>query len=179
MKKTDLQIKLLAIATLNCYATKFVQEVEQHLQPHIGKDIFKVDGSLKQKYSFEKSSYDGFEGEGENKFHYSAHYWIEVRHNRVTVETKICVNGGSYDVRPSTAYTQYETSSFKLFRIDETGKLMESPNKCSLDKYLTDYTEDVIKEAAEKVNQAKQAYMKAVEKVPYPFRDVMNIKSIY
>jgi len=45
-KRTALEVKVLAVNTLNKYAKEFIKEVTEILQPHIGKDIFKVDGAF-------------------------------------------------------------------------------------------------------------------------------------
>ena len=56
VKKTQAEIKVLAINTLYEYAEKYINHERQRLTAFIGMDIFKVDGSFKQKYDSPKLS---------------------------------------------------------------------------------------------------------------------------
>ena len=58
-KKTQLEIKVLSINTINEYALKCIEHELKFYSQFIGLDIFKVDGSIKQKYLHEKISFEG------------------------------------------------------------------------------------------------------------------------
>ena len=55
-KKTSAEIKALAINTLYEYAEKYIKHETERLIPFIGLDVFKVDGSFKQKYDRQVSA---------------------------------------------------------------------------------------------------------------------------
>ena len=122
VKKTQAEIKVLAINTLYEYAEKYINHERQRLTAFIGMDIFKVDGSFKQKYDSPKLSDKLQMSDGT---WVDAHYWFTHYTNSFEIHVKICINGGSYDIKPVTAFCQYEEQTFTLFnKVD--GKLIET-----------------------------------------------------
>jgi len=172
MKKSNLEVKILAINTLNEYAKKCFEYEKEHFSQFIGKNIFKVDGSIKQKFEHEKLYFKGNLPDGT---FFDVHYWFTSSYS-FDICIKICVNGGSWDVHPHTAFCQYETDKLELFALTKEKELKESTREGS---NFTQYNIDDIIKGAKIIEEAKQNYEKALEHVPYIFRDVLYIKRIY
>jgi hypothetical protein len=75
MKKTSLEIKVIAMNQLYKWSKKFIEIESNYLSKFAGLDIFKVDGSLKEKYknNFEHSFRDVLK---DGTF-LSAQYWYK------------------------------------------------------------------------------------------------------
>lgn len=171
-KKTNLQIKVLALNIINEHAARCYEHAMNHFSQFIGKDIFKVDGSIKQKFSHETISFEGNLPDGT---HYHTHYWYQNRSGYFSINVKTCVNGGSWDVKPSTAFCLYEEINIDLFEVKD-GVLCEcSRPQRDLSKR---YEEAEILRAVEAAKEAAQQYNKVLEGVPYEFRDMFYLKRV-
>lgn len=171
-KKTPLEVKVLALNLLQEYGQNFYNYEMLHFNKFTGQNIFKVDGSIKQKYDHEKQSFRGQLNDGT---FVDIHYWFEKSSNYFDMCIKICVNGGSYDVQPSTAFCQYEKKTLTLFKLDKEGNLIEPIQD---DSFTTHYIVDEILQAAENVKIAAEQYRKVLESVPYQFRDVLYLERL-
>lgn len=172
VKKSNQEVKTLAINNLYKYAKQFFQYERAHFLQFLGQSIFKVDGSVKAKYDHEKQSY---KGQLEDGTWVNAHYWFTSNYGYFDMIVKICVNGGTYDVKPSTAFCQYDELSLTMFKIED-GKLIDSHSDIS---YLdTVYNLPDLQKAANEIEEAKKHYQKTVEKMPYIFRDVFWIERL-
>ena len=171
-KKTQAEIKVLAINTLYEYAQKYVNHEKTRLDAFIGLDIFKVDGSFKQKYDSPKLSDTLTLPDGT---HVNAHYWFKHYSTDFGIYVKICVNGGSYDVQPNTAFCQYEEQYFSLFnKVD--GKLVAT----EIDReYLnTRYDVAQLTAIATTIKEAAKVYEAEADKMPYLFRDTFYLSRL-
>lgn len=171
-KKTQAEIKVLAINTLYEYAQKYVNHEKTRLDAFIGLDIFKVDGSFKQKYDSPKLSDTLTLPDGT---FVNAHYWFKHYSNDFGIYVKICVNGGSYDVQPNTAFCQYEEQYFSLFnKVD--GKLVAT----EIDReYLnTRYDVAQLTAIATTIKEAAKVYEAEADKMPYLFRDTFYLSRL-
>ena len=135
-------------------------------------DIFKVDGSFKAKYDSPKLSDKLQLSDGT---WVNAHYWFENRHGYFDINVKICVNGGSYDVTPATAFCQYEEQSFELLKVVD-GKLTEGKNDTSWMQRRYDVNE--LKAIAATIKEAAKVYEAAEDKMPYQFKGVFDIERL-
>ena len=171
-KKSNKEVKVLAINTLNEWAEVFYKYEKEHFSKFIGIDIFKVDGSIKQKYDHEKQS---FKGQLLDGTWVDVHYWFTKRYNSFDINIKLCVNGGSYDVKPTTAFCQYEEMSLTLFNTVDN-KLVETSEDIS--HLSTRYNLDELVKIAAEIEQAKIVYERAEYKMPYRFKDVFYIGRI-
>jgi len=172
IKKTAVEIKVLAINTLYEYAEKYFNHEKQRLSAFIGMDIFKVDGSFKAKYDSPKLSDKLQLPDGT---WLNAHYWFNNNNYSLDLHVKICVNGGSYDVNPTTAFCQYEEQSFTLFK-KENGKLIETPVN---NEFLnTRYNVDELTAIANNIKEAAKVYEAAAEKMPHRFNDVFWLQRL-
>lgn len=163
--------KVTAVNLMHKYAKEFIEYEMNHFNQYLGIDIFKVDGSIKQKYEHEKLSYKGQLNDGT---WYDVHYWFESRYS-FDIHVKLCINGGSYDVKPSTAFCHYEEQSFELFKLDKNKLAKSERTNESLDVRY-DITELQI--IANQIKIAQKVYESEFEKMPYQFRDVFNVKRI-
>ena len=171
-KKTQAEIKVLAINTLYEYAKKYVNHEKTRLDAFIGLDIFKVDGSFKQKYDSPKLSDTLTLPDGT---FVNAHYWFKHYSTDFGICVKICVNGGSYDVQPNTAFCQYEEQYFSLFnKVD--GKLTAT----EIDReYLnTRYDVAQLTAIATTIEEAAKVYEAEADKMPYLFRDTFYLSRL-
>lgn len=173
MKKTNLEVKVLALNTLNEYAEQIYNYEKKHFSQFLGKDIFKVDGSLKQKYEHPKLEFNGQMADGT---FYSVSYWFTSAYNHFDVNIKICINGGSYDVKPTTAFCQYEETRPTLFEIEKTGELKETTQQPN--DYSVRYDVASLEAKAAQIKAAAEQYRKASESLPYQFKDVLYIERL-
>jgi hypothetical protein len=171
-KKTQAEVKVLAVNTLYQYAEQFFNYERQYFSQYLGQSIFKVDGSVKAKYEHEKQS---FKGQLPDGTWVNAHYWFTNRYNCFDIHIKICVNGGSYDVKPSTAFCQYDEMTLEMFKIED-GKLIDSPQDISHLKERFDI--DSLKAIAANIEQAKKMYESAADKMPHRFKEVFWIERL-
>jgi len=171
-KKSNVEVKILAVNNLNKYAKQFFEYERAHFLQFLGQSIFKVDGSVKAKYEHERQSYKGQLPDGT---WIDAHYWLTSSYGYFDIHIKICVNGGTYDVKPNTAFCQYEELALSMFKIED-GKLVDSPADISpLD---IQYNIADLQEAAKGIEEAKKIYETAKEKLPYRFHDVFWVEKL-
>jgi hypothetical protein len=171
-KKTSAEIKVLAVNTLYEWAEVFYKAEKEHFSKFIGIDIFKVDGSIKQKYDHEKQS---FKGQLPDGTWVNAHYWFTNRYNSFDIHIKVCVNGGSYDVKPTTAFCQYEEMTLTLFNTKD-GKL--EPSNEDISHLSTRFNVEDLKAIAANIEKAAKAYEAAADKMPYRFKEVFHIERL-
>lgn len=172
MKKTPLQVKIQALNMLNEYSEKYFALATEHFYKFLGVDIFRVDGSIKQKYVLTLPT---FEGKLPDGTFFNIHAWTKNTGYVLELNIKLCINGGSHDEKPSTAFCQYENAYFDICVVRD-GKLAErerQPNDFSLR-----YEEgDILTKAAE-AEEAAKVYKNKLDKVPYQFRDILWLKNL-
>ena len=171
-KKTAAEVKVLAINCLNEWAVKFYEHAKKHFSQFIGQDIFKNDMTIKKKYEQEKISYTGQLSDGTYS---NAHYWLTANRGFSDITIKICVNGGSYDVRPNTAFCQYEQTTLTLFKLEDN-KLIETNTDIS--HLSRRYSVPELEAIAARVKAAAEKYELAQKEMPYIFRDTFYIERL-
>ncbi len=86
----------------------------------IDKKIFTLKGRAKSfEIEFGNSSPIGFEG----GFVTIARCYLSNKYNKLVLTYCLCFNGGSYDVRPSTAYTRYVERNVEIGTLENNEKL--------------------------------------------------------
>lgn len=171
-KKSQVEIKTIALNTINEHAAKFYEYEKNHFAQFIGKDIFKANGEVKAKFEHEKIK---FSGQLDDGTFYDSHYWFENRYGHFGMVVKTCVNGGSWDTVPTTAFCTYEQISVDLFDI-ENGLLIETKRPQRDFSYRYN-----VAEILKKVDEAKVAaeeYGKVLQAVPYEFREMFHLNRI-
>ena len=171
-KMTQQQIKVIALNTLNKYAREFFNYEKEYFNQFIGKNIFKVDGSIKAKFEHEIKSIREKQGD---IFVY-VYYWFEYKYNEFMICVKGCVNGGSYDVQPSTAFCQYEKCTLTLFKTDNEDNLLETVSDTSeIDQV---YNLDELEKIAAEIKEAAKVYEMICKKMPYLFNEVFYLQRL-
>lgn len=170
--KTNVEVKVLAINTLYEYAKLIIEHEKKHFNQFIGKDIFKVDGSLKAKYEHEKLTFKGQMNDGT---WFNVHSWYQKYSSSFDLKIKVCVNGGSYDVKPTTAFCQYEEISTTLYELDNNCLIASNRDYSYLDKV---YNVDELTAISLEIEKAAKEYEKVKDKMPYIFNDVFYIKRL-
>ena len=107
----SLELEVHATNELRRLAINEIANVLPQLQKYIGKKIFTLKGKAK---SFEinllnevPKAFDN--GHASNHMNYITH-----EYGKLVLRFKLCFNGGSYDVSPSTAYTKYIDHTIEL-----------------------------------------------------------------
>lgn len=169
-KKTAAEVKALAINTLYEYAEKYINHEKQRLSAFIGLDVFKVDGSFKQKYDSAKLSDSLKLSDGT---FVSADYWFKHYSSTFDICVKICVHGGNYEDK--TYFCEYQEQSFTLF------------NKVDSKLVATDIDREWLKNRfdaaklqaiADKIKEAAKVYDAELEKMPYQFRNTFWLQRL-
>jgi hypothetical protein len=171
-KKSNVEVKILSVNNLYKYAKQFFEYERTHFLQFLGQSIFKVDGSVKAKFDHEKQSYKGQLPDGT---WVNAHYWFTSSYGYFDIHVKICVNGGSYDVKPTTVFCQYDETTLTMFKIED-GKLIDSPADIShLDQV---FNIQELQKAAKGIEEAAKAYNDECKKLPYMFHDVFLVSRL-
>lgn len=174
IKKSNKEVKIIAINQLHAYAKQVFNYEREYYKTFLGVNIFKVDGSLKAKFVHDKLP--DLKITLEDETFVNAQYWFTNRHGYFEINVKICVNGGSYDVQPNTAFCQYENQCLTIFRVSEEGKLIDTVNDIEwLDKV---YTIEELNQQAQKIKEVAEQYNALVNSFPYVFKGVFDIERL-
>ncbi|MDC7250732.1 MAG: hypothetical protein PQJ49_12515 [Sphaerochaetaceae bacterium] len=111
------------------------------------------------------------------KVHLSFQYWFEFSYSFVILHTKVCISGGSYEVRPSTAFTQYMEKSDYIGRLDnqylkDTNDI-EGCIENAEHEVNNPLNEDIFKEQLEAYKVALATTNKLKEEIHYNLRDFL------
>ena len=163
---------IIAINILYAYAEKVVDYELSKLVPLIGMKVLKADGALMKKHEYEKIPPSKGTKYG---IHFDVHYWVEVTKYSYMLNFKCCINGGSYEVKPSTAFAHYEDVCIYLFEREDS-VLTKQYNKDHLEFLKKRYRKEDVLSLATKAQDALTQYDNAVKDIPHPFRQVLGFK---
>ena len=172
-KKSNKEIKVLAINTLYEYAKKILDYEKEHFSKFLGVNIFKVDGSIKAKFEHENLTFKGNLPDGTR---FDVNYWFTYSYNELKVNVKLCINGGSYDVKPITAFCQYEEQQLTIFKTNPAGQLIETISDVSFLDQRFDLAE--LTKIAEGIKAKAAEYEAEVKKMNYLFKYVFDIERL-
>lgn len=176
-KATALQTNILAANKLNEVIPAIIEYEKVRLLPLMEKDIFKIDGSLKAKYQFNKMSFDSQEIEAYGfKWWVRTTYYTEIKHGEYRIVINVNVSGGGADKNGVNSNSSSHGKTIPLFSVKETTLIVE--HQINLSDYDVRYDEETILKAANNVKEAKTAYELAVGAVPYQFRECLYITNI-
>lgn len=186
MKKSAIVIKVMALNLLNQYSQLICDYERKFYAQFIGMDIFKVDGSLKAKYTHDKLD-DNFKGTLPDGTFFSVMYWFDNSYHSFKIHVKICINGGSYETKPNTAFCQYEEKCIYAFDVEAinnplkgmgyTFNALKEVEKPDFD-YSTRYDADALLLIAADIKAAAKAYEAIEDKMPHYFREVLGIERL-
>lgn len=117
------------------------------LAPFLNKKITTLSGfSKKFVMDFLKPKVNLFENEG---FASIVGSYLDVKHNCLYLNLRLCFNGGSYDVQPTTAYTKYTEQRILLGNVINNETLTHITNFDDLVRvYGAENDLDIAKELA-------------------------------
>lgn len=170
MKKTALEIKVMAVNLLREYAKQFIAYELEHFNQFIGVDIFKVDGSIKAKYDHEKLTVEKRLPDGT---WLTIHYWFKKYNTSLDMQIKLCINGGKHE--DNTAFTHYENLSATMYNLDDNTLQPADVDRSYLD---IRYNEKDLTEQAAKIKAAAEKYRAELDKMPYDFREIFYIERL-
>lgn len=115
------------------------------LQAFIGKKIFTLKGRAKAfEIAFLGSKPVAFEG----GFAQIARCYFDNSHNTLYLRFCLCFNGGSYDAKPSTAYTRYVDFDVAIGTLENNEKLVSIE---SLENLISSYKLDTVMNVEEEI----------------------------
>ena len=170
----NLEIKILALNELSKAAKKEVSEYLYHYDKFVGLDIFKVDGSVAKKYKKESTHVNKKLSDGSNL---SISAWSKKFSNHFGVRVKICVNGGSYEETPSTAFCQYEDKFYSLY--DLKNNELAKPEIGVFNRHsFPIFKAEKLLRMSNKAKKAAEKYRGLAKDIPYEFMDVLNVERL-
>jgi len=117
----DLKIEIHTSNELNRCIKLELAHILPLLVKFIGKKIFTLKGRAKTfEIDFSKSLPIAFEG-GFVSIH---RCYFTNKYNKLVLTYGLCFNGGSYDVKPSTAYTRYVDRDVEVGTLENNEKLI-------------------------------------------------------
>jgi hypothetical protein len=155
---------------LNEYIPQIVTTVKNQLDPHIGKPIFTVNGSWRKSVNWQ---YEPVKKQLANGDWLSVEYYVQQQYRYVDLHIKVCLNGGSHNVTPSTAFTIYQRQSLTIYTVDDNGNIVDFD--VDLTPYTEKYTVETIMTQANAAELKAKEYEAAREKVPYRFHDALYL----
>jgi len=169
-----------AINLLHKEANKIIHLYIDHFNKFEGQKICNVGGEIGKKFAIRLPGIDGnFEGAK-----YNIHSWIETTNHSLIIRVKICLNGGSYDIQPSTAFCIYREINFYAFEISHSwdntelnGVLKINPNYL-FKPFKTNFKAIELQKIATKVKKAAENYNKIADSMPYQFKDLFYIERL-
>jgi len=120
MKPTTMQLTVVGTNSLNKASLEILQAIIPQVEKYTGKSILIATG-LSAKFKIDKPE---IKADALNNEHASCMYYFEHTSQSLWLRVRVCLNGGSYDVRPQTNYTQYFEHKFYLGQIND-GVLIE------------------------------------------------------
>lgn len=170
-KKSNVEVKVLSMNTLYKYAKMIIDYERKHFSQFAGINIFKVDGSIKQKYDHDKLTFDGSLEDGTHfniSYHFSTKYSFDAN-------IRVCINGGKYEPKPSTYFCQYDSLITTLFQLEDNIILPTERDYSYLD---TVFSVESLTNIAKEIEQAAKLYEIAANKMPHQFNEVFYIKRL-
>ena len=178
MKRTQLNIHVQGLNLLNTYTTEFVPKVLEALTGLIGAKIFLANGDKSKKLVAIAlpTRTKGLDIFTDTFVDYS--FYLTESYGSLQMRISLCINGGSYDVKPTTAFTQYFDKTVHLGDIkDGVLQSLVSVEDAAKNSGLdTRFDEASILASAETYNIAAEELDKLKNKVPHQVRHLLGIK---
>ena len=157
-KPSQLELNIEGTNELNKFSIESLKNVLPKITALKGVSILLKDGKTGKKFNIER----GNQSTQLKDKYISSQYWFDISEYSIWLKVKICINGGSWELKPPTAYCNYfENSiyiaSMKDGAINETVELETIIKNFDLDKTIN------IKESLKQVEQYKELKKKADE----------------
>jgi len=177
-KRTTAEVTAEGMNQLNQYSVKLLNQLLPQLRGMMDKKLFTVTGeksaTLKKLVPLPDLS-----GKKENPDRYINYsFYFNNSNTGVWLNVRVCINGGSYDVKPNTAYTQYFDTSYYVGTLKD-GKILESVQ--DIENIIRDhslevfYTEEKIQADIRAYNEAKNKARDLYNAIPYIIQKAMNV----
>lgn len=160
---------------INEYSETLVNFLLPELQKYIGKRIFLVNGTKAKIFELPELERSDVK-EADKYIGYS--YYINEQYNKVCLHVRVRINGGSYDVRPSTAYCQYNDRTIELG--DTENGILKTVD--TLEKIVTSwelskrYSEETIQAQIARFKEAKKAAEALLSVIPYEVIEIERLR---
>jgi hypothetical protein len=145
----------------NILAKKAIAIILPQLAQFVGKKVFTADGSKAKIFNIDlsKITIDAIEG-----MHTMVqNCYLTTKHNKLYLVLKISCNGGSYDVKPNTAWTKYVGVDIELGQ-SKDGQIIDSINTIDEVIELHNFNNIInLEEEIEKINVYKELEKQAAE----------------
>lgn len=119
----NLKREILAQQKLKNFAKKALAEILPQMAQFIGKKIFTTDGSKAKIFKLDPDKIAIEQTQGMHTMVQNC--YIFARYGKLQLRICICMNGGSYDVKPSTNWTKYIDRDIEI-GISEDGQIVDS-----------------------------------------------------
>jgi hypothetical protein len=163
--------KVDAVNYLYEYIPQIVAEAKRQLDPHIGKPIFRADGSWRKSVNWNPEEIKKQLPNGD---------WLSVTYyiykpfsmsDYLNLCIKVCLNGGKYENR--TAFTIYEETAIEIYKLDKEDNIIETT--IDLDQWNQRFNADDLVKQAEVVEVKHKELQAEIDKIHYRFRDSLYI----
>jgi hypothetical protein len=111
MYGTPKEIVILAANLLNARTKEILAYELPHFLQFVGKDIIDAKGRIKAKYDHERLEFPREMFTEYGGYGISTSYFLDYKYNKLNLSVTVCINGGSYEVKPNTAFTHYAKGS--------------------------------------------------------------------
>ncbi len=119
----NLKREILAQQKIKNFAKKALAEILPQMAQFIGKKIFLGDGSKAKIFNL---NFSNIAIEQTPNMHTMVqNCYLKADYGKLVLRVKICLNGGNYDVRPSTAWTKYIDRDIEI-GISKDGQIIDS-----------------------------------------------------
>lgn len=149
MKRTALDIQAEGLTELNKYTVEILNHIIPQMKKLIGIKILTQQGKSK------KWNVTGYEKEnvkdvkenvkGENKF-ITYSYYLDFSGSSIWLKSRVCINGGSYDITPANAYCEYLENNIYIgamqpndnYTLAEVKEIEAIEHDCKLNESFTE-----------------------------------------
>ena len=145
-----------SINFLNVNRLDLLNHIKEDIKQLEGKKLELASGGLSKQFKL-KGEHKKTTIDVEGKTVYlSYQYYYSIDYGYLKVHHKVCINGGSYEDTPSTAFCQYQTSTDYIGRIQK-----QHLTEVLIDKVIKDTTTEVLNPLNDKeFNKQKEEYTK-------------------
>jgi hypothetical protein len=179
----DLKLEIQSQTALKKFSKNIIMAILPQLSPFIGKKIFLGDGTSAKIFNLDmKGAAKEFQPEPiEGVAHIMVQLcYVFAKYDKLQLKISLCLSGGSYDTKPSTAFTKYAERTYELgvCQGDQVLVSVDTVENITRDYKLDDLL-DLNKELTKIVEfqalQAKADEAKRQIKVPESYYKHLNV----